>query len=153
MEIGRLPKVVCCYIKQNKTFSSLYSGRDLFSSDGKLPILSSFWLTEHLNSTKNNIWLSRILCSDFVQIFDIYYTTLKYRFHCNWNFIRMYYQGIKFILKRVIVFISYLLILISLRRIHSLFYLLMDLIIHLLAVQFKQIEMRYSNTSVSDDNL
>lgn len=29
----------------------------------------------------------------------------------------------------------------------------MDLIIHVLAVQFKQIEMRYLNTSVSDDNL
>lgn len=29
----------------------------------------------------------------------------------------------------------------------------MDLIIHLLALQFKQVEMRYSDTSVSDDNL
>lgn len=151
MEIGRLPKVVCCYIKQNKTF--LYSGKDWLSSGSKVLILSSFWLTEHLNSTKNNIWLSGGLWSNFVQIFDIYYTTLKYRFHCNWNFIHTYYQGIKFVLKRIIVFISYLLILILLRKIHSLFYLLMDLIIHLLAVQFKQIEMRYSNTSVSDDNL
>jgi len=39
-----------------------------------------------------------------VQIFDTYYTTLKYRFHCNMNFIHMYYQSIKFMLKGVIVF-------------------------------------------------
>lgn len=83
----------------------------------------------------------------------MYCTTLKYRFYCNRNFIHTYYQGKKFGFKEVRVFISYLVILILLKKILSLFYLLKDLIIHELAVQFKKIEMRCLNTSVSDDNL
>lgn len=83
----------------------------------------------------------------------MYCTTLKYRFYCNKHFIHRYCQGIKLIFKEVIVFISYLVILILLKNIPSFFYLLMDLITHVLAVQFKQIEIRYLNTSVSNDNL
>lgn len=83
---------------------------------------------------------------EFCINFEVYCNIWKYRFYCNINFIHSYYQGIKFVFKEVIVFISYPVILILLKKILSLFYLLMDLIIHVLAVQFKQIEVRYLNT-------
>ena len=130
MAIGRLSKVVCCYIKLNKTIFCI-------QEDTYFAVKTNYWFS--LLSGSHNLWHLQ--------------QNIKHRFHCNWNFIHKYYWGIKFVLKGVLDFISYLLILILLQKIHSLFYLLMDLIIHSLAVQFKQIEMRYSNTSVSNDNL
>jgi len=151
LAIGRLSKVVCCYIKLNKTIFCI-------QEDTYFAVKTNYWFS--LLSGSHNFWIlpktaydSKIFLILFCKVLWHLQQNIKHRFHCNWNFIHKYYWGIKFVLKGVLDFISYLLILILLQKIHSLFYLLMDLIIHSLAVQFKQIEMRYSNTSVSNDNL